>query len=424
MEVLHYKNGVLHCENVDLREIAKVFDTPCYLYSLGSIEQNFSNFEQALSGIPHLICFAVKANNNLSILRHLAQMGAGADVVSGGELYKAQRAGIATHKIVYSGVGKTISEIRYALQSGILMFNIESEAELNVIQNEAEKLNLRPKISIRVNPDVDPKTHPYIATGLRKNKFGIAMEKAIPLYLQTSKLPQLEISGIACHIGSQITSLEPFADAFDIIHEAIQELEKHHISLQFIDLGGGLGIRYSDEIPPTPSSYAELIRQKFAHLNKTIILEPGRAIIGDTGFLLTKIIYIKENHGKRFYIVDAAMNDLIRPSLYQAYHEIIPIREPVNQTNHPVDVVGPICESGDYLARDRLLPELHQGDLLLIQNCGAYGFSMASNYNARARAAEVLISHNDYRLIRKRETLESLIENEIGLDNSGAGKNL
>ncbi len=413
MDFLEYNQGILHCDGVAVEEIAQTIHTPCYVYSAAALTHNYHAFDNALPNIPHQICFAVKANGNLTILRHLANLGAGADIVSGGELYKALKAGIPNQKIVYSGVGKTTEEIRFALQSEILMFNVESESELLAIQAEAKQQHKRAPISIRVNPDVDPQTHHYIATGLKENKFGLPVGKAIELYHQAALMPELEICGIACHIGSQLTSLQPFSAAFDRLLEMIRQLEQDNILLSYIDLGGGLGIRYKDETPPAPKEYGILIQDKFSGLSKTILLELGRAICAEAGFLLTKIIYIKENDGKRFYIVDAGMNDLIRPTLYQAYHEIIPLRLSPDMEWTTVDVAGPICESGDFLAKSRSLPMLKEGDLILVKNSGAYGFSMASNYNARPRPPEVLIKDGAYSLIRKRETFDQLIENEI-----------
>ncbi len=418
MEYLEYRNDTLHCEGVALEEIAHAFKTPCYVYSAATLTQNYQALDESLPNLPHQICFALKANSNLTILRRLAKLGSGADVVSGGELFKALQAGIQPKKIVYSGVGKTTEEIRFALQSNILMFNVESESELWAIRNEAKQLHKPAPISIRVNPDIDPQTHPYIATGLKENKFGLPIEKAISLYQQAAQIPEFEIRGIACHIGSQLTSLSPFAAAFDRLLDAILNLDHMGISLQYIDLGGGLGIRYKDEIPPTPQEYGSLIQEKFQNSQKTILLEPGRAICGNAGYILTRVIYVKQNEGKRFYIVDAGMNDLIRPSLYQAYHEIVPVKLPTSTEKFPADVVGPICESGDFLAKNRELPLLQEGDLLLIKNSGAYGFSMSSNYNARPRPAEVLIDDGNFSLIRMRENYEQLIANEVNGRNS------
>ncbi|MGB9639696.1 MAG: diaminopimelate decarboxylase [Anaerolineales bacterium] len=418
MEYLEYRNGTLHCEGVALEEIAHVIKTPCYIYSAATLTQNYLAFDESLPNLPHQICFALKANSNLTILRKLADLGSGADVVSGGELFKALQAGIQPHKIVYSGVGKTPEEIRFALQSNILMFNVESESELWAIRNEAKEQRKQAPISIRVNPNVDPQTHPYIATGLKENKFGLSIDKAISLYQHAAQLAEFEIRGIACHIGSQLTSLAPFAAAFDRLLDTIQNLDDMGIPLQYIDLGGGLGIRYKDETPPTPQEYGNLIQEKFKNVRKPILLEPGRAICGNAGYLLTKIIYVKENEGKLFYIVDAGMNDLIRPSLYQAYHEIVPVKLPTSTEKTPVDVVGPICESGDFLAKNRDLPLLQEGDLLLVKNSGAYGFSMSSNYNARPRPAEILVDNGNFALIRIRENYEQLTANEINGRNS------
>ena len=413
MKALAYQNGKLYCEGVAIEEIAKQYKTPLYLYSASTLTQNYQDFDQGLGDLPHQVCFSVKSNGNLSILHLLSRLGSGADIVSGGELFKALQAGIPAKKIVYSGVGKTLEEIQTALEADILLFNIESEQELVAIQSIAQKLHKRAAISIRVNPNIDPKTHHYITTGLKENKFGLSNEKAISLYQQAKQMPELEIRGIACHIGSQLTSLQPYVETFDHLTELIQQLEQLGISLSYIDVGGGLGIQYHDENPPTPQAYGALIQEKFGKFHKTILLEPGRAICGNAGCLITKIIYVKETPEKVFYIVDAAMNDLIRPSFYQAYHEMIPLKEPQSNQTIPVDVVGPICESGDFLAKNRGLPLLEAGDLLLVQDSGAYGLSMSSNYNARPRAPEVLIREGNYSLIRKRETPSQLIENDL-----------
>ncbi|MEZ0329492.1 MAG: diaminopimelate decarboxylase [Dissulfuribacterales bacterium] len=413
MELLEYKDGILCCDHVSLLSIAKKIKTPCYVYSATVLTERFNAFNNAMASLPHLVCFAVKANSNLSVLKLLAGIGAGADVVSGGELFKAMKAGIPASRIVYSSVGKTKEEIRYALKAGILMFNVESEPELRMIQTEARRLGKRAPISIRVNPDVDPQTHPYISTGLKKNKFGLSVETAFNLYKQASTWPEVEIKGIDCHIGSQLTSLQPFLDAMDRILSMVHRLKENGISLQYIDVGGGLGIRYKDETPPTPQEYGAAVCKKLASTGLTVIIEPGRAVCGNAGGLLTKVIHVKDTSEKRFYIVDAAMNDLVRPSLYQAYHEILPLKQPKTARLLTADVVGPICESGDFLAKDRELPRLKAGDFLLVKSAGAYGFTMSSNYNARPRAAEVMIEAGDFRVVRRRETFARLIQGEI-----------
>lgn len=415
MELLEYREGRLCCDGVPLLEIAKKIKTPCYVYSAATLAQNFRAFDSAMADVPHLVCFAVKANGNLSVLKLLAGLGAGADVVSGGELFKAMKAGIPASKIVYSGVGKTREEIRYALKAGILMFNVESEPELRIIRAEAKRLGKRAAISIRVNPDVDPQTHPYISTGLKKNKFGLSVETALNLFKQASTWPEMEIKGIDCHIGSQLTSLQPFLDAMDRILSMVHRLKENGITLQYIDVGGGLGIRYKDETPPTPQEYGTAVCEKLASTGLTVIIEPGRAVCGNAGGLLTKVIHVKDTGEKRFYIVDAAMNDLVRPSLYQAYHEILPLKQPKTARLLTADVVGPICESGDFLAKDRDLPRLKSGDFLLVKSAGAYGFTMSSNYNARPRAAEVMIEAGGFRVVRRRETFARLIQGEIAV---------
>lgn len=415
MELLEYREGRLCCDGVPLLEIANKIKTPCYVYSAATLAQNFRAFDSAMADVPHLVCFAVKANGNLSVLKLLAGLGAGADVVSGGELFKAMKAGIPASKIVYSGVGKTREEIRYALKAGILMFNVESEPELRIIRAEAKRLGKRAAISIRVNPDVDPQTHPYISTGLKKNKFGLSVETALNLYKQASTWPEVEIKGIDCHIGSQLTSLQPFMDAMDRILSMVHRLKENGIALQYIDVGGGLGIRYKDETPPTPQEYGAAVCKKLASTGLTVIIEPGRAVCGNAGGLLTRVIHVKDTGEKRFYIVDAAMNDLVRPSLYQAYHEILPLKQPKTARLLTADVVGPICESGDFLAKDRDLPRLKSGDFLLVKSAGAYGFTMSSNYNARPRAAEVMIEAGGFRVVRRRETFARLIQGEIAV---------
>jgi len=412
MEPFHYKGARLFCEEIPIEDIAARVGTPLYIYSASAFKDRFNAYEDALANKEHLICYAVKSNSNLAILALLARLGAGADIVSGGQLFRALRAGIPADKIVYSGVGKGEKEIREAIKAGILMFNVESLEELDNLDQIAASLRKRARIALRVNPDVDPKTHPYISTGLKSNKFGIPHSQAVEAYRKAADKEWLEVVGIDCHIGSQLTDTTPFVDAIRRIKELIQELEEAGIRLRYVDIGGGLGIRYSDETPPSPAQYAREVLSELQDMPQTIIVEPGRSISGNSGILVTSLLYTKENEEKRFYIVDAAMNDLARPSLYKAYHEILPVTRSSDVNITKVDVVGPICETGDFLARDRELPEMNRGDLLAVMSAGAYGFTMSSNYNSRPRVAEVLVDGDRYSIVRKRETYSRLIEGE------------
>ncbi|MDA8162277.1 MAG: diaminopimelate decarboxylase [Desulfobacteraceae bacterium] len=411
MDHFIFKKGELYCEDVPVRKIVEEASTPLYIYSSATLKRHFEAFDKAFASHPHLVCFAVKANNNLSILNLLARLGSGADIVSGGELFRALKAGIPAGKIVYSGVGKTLDEIRYALTSGILMFNVESMDELDAIKNTAAALKKQANISFRVNPDVDPKTHPYISTGLKKNKFGLACANAIEAYHKASHMDGLKVVGISCHIGSQITETSPFVETARKIRNLVDELGRDGIDLKFIDMGGGLGIKYNAEAPPKPEEYLSAILPELSSMPQTLIIEPGRAICGNAGILVTKLLYTKDTGEKRFYIVDAAMNDLARPSLYQAHHEIVPVEETA-AASQPVDIVGPICETGDFFAKDRPMPPMEKGSLLAIKSAGAYGFSMSSNYNSRPRPAEVMVTGDSFRIIRHRETYENLIRGE------------
>ncbi|MBN1636860.1 MAG: diaminopimelate decarboxylase [Deltaproteobacteria bacterium] len=407
-----YKQGKLYCGDIDLAKIAKDVGTPFFCYSLPTIRRHIQAFEGPLAGVDHQTCFAMKANSSMAILSYMAGQGLGADVVSGGELYRALKAGIDGSKIVYSGVGKTVEEIDMAINAGIMMFNIESEEELEVIHEQAQALGKKVAISIRVNPDVDAQTHPYISTGLKENKFGIDVEGSIAQYLKAKEMEYLDVVGIDCHIGSQLTELRPFIDAIERLKFLIARLKEHGIEFRYLDLGGGLGITYSDEEPPHPNEYVKAIREAVEGLGLKLIFEPGRVIIGNTGILVTKVLYRKQRSGKIFVVVDAGMNDLIRPSLYNAYHDIWPLRE-----NHAgrqkADVVGPICESGDFLAKDRNLPHLSRGDLVAVMSAGAYGFTMASNYNSRPKSAEILVDGAQYFVVTKRQTYEDLVAEEI-----------
>lgn len=406
-----YRDGVLYAEGVPVERIAEEVGTPLYIYSYRTLLRHLEVFDDALSGLPHLICYSVKANSNLAVIRALARRGAGADVVSGGELFRALRAGVDPKKVVFSGVGKTPGEIRYALRAGILMLNCESEGELEVVEEVAKGEGVRAPISLRVNPDIDPMTHPYISTGLRQSKFGLEVEEALRLYHRAKGSPHLEVLGVSCHIGSQITELGPFLEAFEKMKDLYGLLRSAGLEIRYVDLGGGLGIPYRDETPPHPKEYGEALKAKAQGMDCTFIFEPGRVIVGNAGILVTKVLYRKRNGGKEFVVVDAAMNDLIRPSLYKAYHEILPIRRE-DRPMITADVVGPICETGDFFARDRGLPDPRPGELLAIMGAGAYGFSMASNYNSRPRPAEVMVKDESYWVIRERETYDDLIRGE------------
>jgi diaminopimelate decarboxylase len=406
-----YQGDELYCEKVPIRTIAREVGTPCYIYSHETLKQHFTVFDESFRGMPHRTCYSVKANGNLAILGLFAALGGGADIVSGGELYRARKAGIAANRIVYSGVGKTQSEIDYALQENILMFNIESDQELEAIDRRAAALNVKAGIALRVNPDVDPKTHPYISTGLKKNKFGIDIEGALKAYQRAGNLKHVEILGIDCHIGSQLTEIAPFIEALKRLKLLIGRLEKIGTKIRYLDLGGGLGIPYHKETPPHPRDYANAVVQELGDLSCTLILEPGRVIVGNAGIFLTQVLYTKKTPSKEFIIVDGGMNDLVRPSFYGSYHDIQPVEKKLREFR-VMDMVGPICESSDFIARDRDLPEVDPGEYLAVMSAGAYGFSMSSNYNARTRAAEVMVQGDRYYVIRTRETWEDLIRGE------------
>lgn len=414
MHHFYYRGGELHCEDVPLSRIAREVGTPVYVYSTETLVRHFRAFDGAFQGIPHLVCFSAKSNSNLAILSLFGSMGGGVDIVSGGELYRALRAGIPPDRIVYSGVGKTEEEMDAAIRASILMFNIESSQELEVLEERAGKLGRKAHIAIRINPDVDPQTHPYISTGLRKNKFGIEMGRALEDYRRASRMAHLEVVGVDCHIGSQITRLEPFLDALECIKELTRRLRAEEgIEVRYLDLGGGLGITYDEESPPHPTEYARGVVELTRDLGCTLVLEPGRVLVGNAGVLLTRVLYTKEGEAKHFVIVDAGMNDLARPSLYGSYHRIQPVEESCLLGEEQVaDLVGPICESTDFLAKDRRMPRFGRGDLVAVMSAGAYGFSMSSNYNSRPRAAEVLVRGQDYFVIRRRETYEDLVAPE------------
>jgi len=407
---IHANQGILFAEDVSLEAIANQFGTPTYIYSKNTLIDTFESFQKGLLKTNHLICFAVKANSNIAILNLFANLGAGFDIVSGGELERVLYAGGDPQKIVFSGVGKTVSEIEAALKANILCFNVESRSELLRIEAVASKINIKAPISIRVNPDVDAKTHPYISTGLKDNKFGVDFNQALALYLEAKGMSYIEIKGIDCHIGSQITELKPFVDALDRVLSLVDQLKNNNIHLSHIDIGGGIGICYQDESPPDFDIYTKAILNKIQNLDVKIIFEPGRALVGNAGVLLSKVEYLKQNDVKHFAIIDAAMNDLMRPTLYDAYHEIKIVREH-NTKLQSFDVVGPVCESGDFIAKNRSL-KLKENDLVCIMSAGAYGMSMSSNYNSRGRAAEVMVDRDKIFEIRTREKSSDLFKLE------------
>ncbi len=385
--------------------------SPLYIYSKNALVERIRSYREAFASQPTLVAYAMKANGNLAILSLLAKEGAGIDVVSGGELFRARKAGVPGEKIVFAGVGKSREEIAYALREKILMFNIESQDELDHISQVAVEMGTQAPVALRVNPDVDPKTHPYISTGMKKSKFGIPVERAVAEYQRASKLPGIKIVGIHQHIGSQLTEISPFRDAFDRLLAFHAELSKAGVRVTHLDLGGGLGIRYRSEEPPTPADLAALVLPRVKDLGVTLVLEPGRSIVGNAGILVTRVLYRKTTAVKSFVIGDAGMNDLLRPSLYGAHHDLLPVREKTGQTIKG-DLVGPICETGDFLATDREMPDFVSGDLIAVMSAGAYGFSMASNYNARPRPAEVLVDSGSYRVVRDRESFEDLVRGE------------
>lgn len=412
MHDFEYRQGKLFCADVSLKKIADEIGTPFYCYSLPTLKRHVRAFEDPLEHVDHQTCFAMKANSSLAVLAFMARNGLGADVVSGGELYRAIKAGIPGNKIVYSGVGKTTEEIDMAINAGIMMFNIESEQELEVINARAGGLKKKAPISIRVNPDVDPMTHPYISTGMRDNKFGIDIEGAMAQYLRAKDMDHIEIVGIDCHIGSQLTDVSPFIDAADRLKVLIANLAELGIEFRYLDLGGGLGITYSDEEPPHPRDYCSAILDAVGPLGLKLIFEPGRVIVGNAGVLVTNVLYRKETRTKTFIVVDAGMNDLMRPALYNAYHDIKPLEEKAGETEK-ADVVGPICESSDFLAKNRDLPKLARGDMIAIMSAGAYGYTMASNYNSRPKPPEVLVDGANYYVVSGRQSYEDLISGEI-----------
>jgi diaminopimelate decarboxylase len=411
MEPFRYRHGDLHCEGVPLREVAETVGTPTYVYSKTAILENYRAYDRAFASVPHAIFYAMKANGNLAVLAALTRAGAGVDITSGGELFRALRAGVPSRRIIFAGPGKTREEMREALKADIFMFNVESGAELRALDQVAQELGLRAPVALRVNPDVDPLTHKYIATGLRSAKFGVPVADALGEYEAAAGMAGLEVVGVQMHIGSQLTRVAPVADSLARIGALVAQLRERGIQIRVVDVGGGLGIRYRDERPPSKEEYARTLLPTLREIGVTVLLEPGRSVVGEAGVLLTRTLYRKQTSDKRFLIVDAAMNDLIRPSLYEAYHEIRPVRE-ADAPRSTVDVVGPICESGDFLAKDREMPDVAEGDLLAVMSAGAYGFVMSSQYNARPRAAEVLVEGDRYRVVRRRETYEDLITGE------------
>ena len=416
MNHFEYRNGEMFAEGVPVKRIAKEVGTPAYVYSLATLKRHFQVFDRAFSAVPHIVCFSVKANSNIALLRAFAKEGGGFDIVSGGELFRALRADADPKKIVFSGVGKKKDEIEYALKSGILMFNVESEDEMVTLNEIAGGIGKKAPISLRINPDVDPQTHPYISTGMKKAKFGVDIKRSLENYKKAVSMPNLEVVGVDCHIGSQLTSLSPFVDALARVREYLDRvlvgsLKREGVKIRYLDLGGGLGISYKDEMPPHPEEYARAIIQGLEGLDVTLILEPGRVIVGNAGILITEVQYIKETDEKKFVIVDGGMNDLIRPALYGSYQAIQPVVEK-NSEKIVADVVGPICESGDFFAKDREIARPRRGDLLAVMSAGAYGFTMASNYNSHPKPPEVLVDGDQYYVIRTRETMDDLIRGE------------
>lgn len=410
MSCFETKSGELHVEALGLSSIAAQFGTPAYVYSRAALTGAFLRFEAGFSGIDHLVCYAVKANPNLAILNLFARLGAGFDIVSGGELARVLAAGGDPGKVVFSGVGKTVAEMRAALEAGIFCFNVESGAELDRLNAVAGDMDKVAPVSLRVNPDVDARTHPYISTGLKNNKFGVAYDEAVALYRRAAGLPNIAVHGVDCHIGSQLTELSPFLDALDRVLALVDALAQAGIAIRHLDIGGGIGIRYADETPPDFSVYSRAVLDRLAGRNVKLVMEPGRALVGNAGLLLTTVEYLKHGATKNFAIVDAAMNDLMRPALYDAWHDIQPVRAR-HEPALTYEIVGPVCESGDFLGHDRKLA-LHQGDLLAILSAGAYGMSMSSNYNTRPRAAEIMVDGANAHLVRERESLQHLFSLE------------
>ncbi|NOZ10529.1 MAG: diaminopimelate decarboxylase [Gammaproteobacteria bacterium] len=413
MDHFSYRDGRLYAENVPLSHIAEQVGTPCYVYSRATLERHWYAFDRAFGGLDHLVCYAVKANSNIAVLNLLARLGSGFDIVSLGELERVRRAGGDMAKVVFSGVGKSEADILGALAAGVMCFNVESEAELERLNRLAAEQGVSAPVSLRVNPDVDANTHPYIATGLRDNKFGISIDRARGVYDRAAAMPNIKVIGVDCHIGSQLTEIAPFLDALERVLQLVEALSDDGIELQHLDLGGGLGIRYRDETPPGPADYADAIVRRVNERGVTqrILIEPGRAIAGNAGVMLTQVEYLKEAPEKNFAVVDGAMNDLMRPALYQAWQDIVAVCPRDDAETRLYDVVGPVCETGDFLGKDRQL-NIQAGDLLAVRSAGAYGASMSSNYNSRPRAPEVLVDGDEYHVVRRRETLDDLLATE------------
>jgi diaminopimelate decarboxylase len=409
MNLFAYKKGILYCEDIPIPAIASKVGTPFYLYSKNTLLRHYERLDQSLSDIDHIICYAMKANSSLALCKMLAEAGSGADVVSGGELFRALRAGMVPSRIVFNGNGKTVEEMRLALEHDILMFNVDSESELYALDRVAGEMGLTARIALRVNPDINPRTHPYISTGLRENKFGIPIERALEYYRKVRSLRNVEVIGVHKHIGSQITELSPFIESLERIVSLVEELHREGLTLRYIDMGGGIGITYDGEQPPSFEEYAGAIQPLVARAGCTLIVEPGRVIVGNAGILVAKVLHVKKTPAKTFVVVDAAMNDLIRPSIYGAFHRIIPVQEAGQGETMVADVVGGICESGDFFARGRTIPHVQAGDLIAILSAGAYGAAMASNYNSRPLIAEVLVDHEQMKIIRRRQTYEEMI---------------
>ncbi|MCG3174273.1 MAG: Diaminopimelate decarboxylase [Myxococcota bacterium] len=413
MNHFEYRDNRLFCENVDIEHIAEEVGTPFYVYSSATLERHLKVFREPFAQVDHLICYAMKANSSLAVMKLLFSQGAGADIVSAGELFKTLKAGVDPRKVVFSGVGKTAEEMEYALKTGIFCFNVESLPELEALNAVALRLGKTAPVSIRVNPDVDPKTHPYISTGLKESKFGVAWKDAVTAYQRAHELEAIEVAGLDCHIGSQITQVEPFIDALRKLKELVAKLRGMGIPLHHLDLGGGLGINYNQEAPPHPAEYGRHIVEETRGLDLKLVFEPGRVIVGNAGVLVTRVIYDKLGETKRFLVVDAAMNDLIRPAFYGSHHRMTPVHLHDGRTLHKVDVVGPVCETGDFLARDRELPELRAGELLAVHSAGAYGAVMGSTYNARPLTPEVLVKGGEWWVTRRRQTFDDLIALEF-----------
>ena len=420
MHYFKYLNGTLSCENVPIPDVADAVGTPFYLYSQRTFLRHYRRLDEAFGDTEHIICFAIKANSNIAISRVLAHEGAGAEVVSGGELYRALRAGVPSERVVFNGNGKTEAELKYGLESGILMFCVDSEQELDLLDAVAGRIGRKAPIAVRVNPDIPVETHPHVATGLKESKFGVALERAMGCYEFAARADNLEVVGIHAHIGSQLLDLAPFRESVAKLTEAVRDLRSRDIDVRYIDLGGGLGITYDDEQPPSYEEYADMVSEHAREVGCAVVLEPGRSLIGNAGILVTRVVHVKWSGVKTFVVVDAAMNDLVRPTMYGSYHEIVPVGEPDDEgTMIRADVVGGICESGDFLARDRDIAPVESGDLLAVMSAGAYGAAMSSMYNSRPLIPEVLVSEDTFKVIRRRPSYEEMISLEISDDERG-----